>query len=249
MKGRHVSYTRQEGLVEQMNYLKTYMAKNFPGLTLELGLFYRWPISLRFGLRPLPGECQVREAPRSEWADKADHVLMDDPSFRSRLYNRAHAIFGEVHRPDDHLFLVVSGSRASNAAGRKHQGLRGLRRFFKRRQLPLSFNWVEHPLLEPGRSHDEFFPDYEICVQCLVTELRHGDLLAAIANRDFPDLRPVTLDDYFLVNTSRHLVFHMYDDRGIDIAFRNPDEFRATYRRLGDWLLAYDLPRMNEAFE
>ena len=53
----------------------------------------------------------------------------------------------------------------------------------------------------------------------------------------------------FFFDTTRHLLFHPYDDRGLDIVGKSPEDIRYLYKDCRNWLLDYDMERMRNTFE
>lgn len=74
-------------------------------------------------------------------------------------------------------------------------------------------------------------------------------LLEAIMSCDFKNLGFRELSSaVFFFDTKRQLLFHPYDDRGLDVAAETPDAIRFLYEECKNWLLAYDLERMKQIF-
>lgn len=55
--------------------------------------------------------------------------------------------------------------------------------------------------------------------------------------------------DLYIADLDRGLVLHVYDDRGMDIVGPSKDALAAHYREFNEWLLDYDRPRMDAAFQ
>jgi hypothetical protein len=60
-------------------------------------------------------------------------------------------------------------------------------------------------------------------------------LLTAISNQDFGPHKPRVYDDCFFVNTTRHTIFHMYDDR-MAVTSADPAIWHEVAARLKDWV-------------
>lgn len=74
-------------------------------------------------------------------------------------------------------------------------------------------------------------------------------LLEAIMRADFKDLGFRELSSaVFFFDTTRHLLFHPYDDRGIDVVAKATEDIRFLYEDCKNWLLAYDMERMQATF-
>ncbi len=75
-------------------------------------------------------------------------------------------------------------------------------------------------------------------------------LLEAITYCDFKDFGFRELSSaVFFFDTTRHLLFHPYDDRGVDVVAEKPDDIRFLYEDCLNWLLEYDIERMKNTFE
>ena len=53
----------------------------------------------------------------------------------------------------------------------------------------------------------------------------------------------------FFFDTKRHLLFHPYDDRGVDVVGKTTEDIRYLYEECRNWLLDYDIDRMKTTFE
>jgi len=53
----------------------------------------------------------------------------------------------------------------------------------------------------------------------------------------------------FFFDTTRHLLFHPYDDRGVDVVGKTTEDIRYLYEECRNWLLDYDIERMKRTFE
>lgn len=81
------------------------------------------------------------------------------------------------------------------------------------------------------------------------------NILKAIGNTDFPPREPrldkngvLTSKEVFFVNRDRKLIFHMYDDRGLDIIASNIEQLRPLYNQYNNWLLDYNREKMDHLF-
>ena len=75
-------------------------------------------------------------------------------------------------------------------------------------------------------------------------------LFEEIVHSDFKGLGFRELSSaVFFFDTKRHLLFHPYDDRGLDVVGQTPDDIRFLYDDCRNWLLEYDIKKMKAAFE
>jgi hypothetical protein len=61
-------------------------------------------------------------------------------------------------------------------------------------------------------------------------------------------VRPRNSCSLYLLNLDRQILFHPYDDRGMDIIGNNKALLEQIYTKFNDWLLDYDRPTMDEYF-
>ena len=78
-------------------------------------------------------------------------------------------------------------------------------------------------------------------IQSLLEEIMHSDFKGL----GFRELSSAI----FFFDTTRHLLFHPYDDRGTDVVGRTPEDIRFLYDDCRNWLLDYDMERMKNIFE
>ena len=75
-------------------------------------------------------------------------------------------------------------------------------------------------------------------------------LFEEIVHSDFKGLGFRELSSaIFFFDTTRHVLFHPYDDRGLDIVGKSPEDIRYLYEDCRNWLLDYDMERMRKTFE
>jgi Domain of unknown function (DUF3885) len=65
--------------------------------------------------------------------------------------------------------------------------------------------------------------------------LDHRRLLRGVANREL-GLDPALVWEVYVLNESRPLVFHMYDDRGLDVVAASEQTLHPLRRQFGAWL-------------
>lgn len=75
-------------------------------------------------------------------------------------------------------------------------------------------------------------------------------LFEEIVHSDFKGLGFRELSSaVFFFDTKRHLLFHPYDDRGLDVVGKTADDIRYLYNDCQNWLLDYDIDKMKATFE
>ena len=72
-------------------------------------------------------------------------------------------------------------------------------------------------------------------------------LLDSILKTDFAGFLELSSAVFFF-NTHTPFLLHLYDDRGMDLVASDKSLLSPFYEDCHNWLLEYDLPRMDEIF-
>lgn len=56
------------------------------------------------------------------------------------------------------------------------------------------------------------------CLSCKVKDIDYKRLLKSIGNQDM-GIEPSLKDEVFFINKNSHIIYQLYDDRGLDIEF------------------------------
>ncbi|GAB2942053.1 hypothetical protein GCM10027048_03160 [Hymenobacter coalescens] len=202
------------------------MADNFPTLELRAPLFYNWPKALRFDLQASsPGE----------------------KGYFQEVQRQATALLEAAFAPTDTVFLVLMDRRYRRRkirfTGFSFRQIQGLRR-----------SEVGYARLQQRYERDEWDKWNLAVIQLTLNRLLYRNVLQAIANTDFQPRQPrldgrgvLSNQEVYLLNVDRKLIFHMYDDRGLDLLATDLEVFRPVYEQFNGWLLDYDRSRMEAA--
>lgn len=94
--------------------------------------------------------------------------------------------------------------------------------------------------------------DEDFRLLCCAFEIPRGKLQNIIwcaITTDLGSLRPKPRCRVYLLNLSKSLVIHPYDDRGMDVIGENKSALSELYKRHSEFLLSYDIERMRKTFE
>ncbi len=208
---------------------RQFLGDNFQGLRLRKPLFYSWDFGLRFDL-------QVGKT--------------DTDEYFQEVTRRASTIFKTAFDDSDNLFLVFMDYK------------------YKRRKIIFSnitFKQIdslekseityskEFRLYEPG---DKFDIRNIAIIKLTTDRVNYKNILTAIRHTDFPPRQPrldqngfLTGKEIYFVNIDKKLIFHMYDDRGLDIISADKETLRPIYKKHNDWILDYDREQIDKQFE
>ncbi|OLP63083.1 hypothetical protein BACPU_34830 [Bacillus pumilus] len=200
----------------------------FPKLLLAPPLFYEWPYGLRF--------------------EVADWSLGKKAEVLEKAGDRAFDIVKSSFHPEDDMFLVtdVYSEHAHELTKRKllvYQKYVDRNMRFRLRHKQFTY---EHPEIEEALKIER------LTIKCQLKDIRMRPLLRAICQEDFPAPNQIMKGklgyEIYLINLSKKMIFHLYDDRGCDLIAADPEDLRPVYQDLKHWLLDYDRPQMERLF-
>lgn len=207
---------------------RQFLNDNFKGLRLRKPLFYSWDFGLRFDL-------QVGETNTDEYFEE--------------VTRRASTIFQTAFDNSDNVFLVFMDYKY------KRRKIRFSNFTFKEvenlQKTEISYS-KEFRLYEP----DDKFDIRNIAIIKLTADrINNKNILTAIGHTDFPPRKPrldqngfLTGKEIYFVNIDKKLIFHMYDDRGLDIISAYKETLRPIYEKHNDWILDYDREQIDKQF-
>jgi Domain of unknown function (DUF3885) len=81
-------------------------------------------------------------------------------------------------------------------------------------------------------------------------KIHYENILTAIANTDFPPRQPrfkfMSSVEIYFINTTKNLIFHMYDDRGLDIIAPDSKTLKPVYTKFKDWILEVNREKIDK---
>jgi hypothetical protein len=200
-------------------HLIKYLNRVFPQLDLAPALFHQWTVGLRFELGA--------EGPPE--------------TYFSRLEARAKSLYETAFSPQDTCYLATVELHIAK----------------DRRRIPYEPGLFaqarkqDHGLGRPsGRARARV--DSESISTTRWAQFTPGRLdidwiLGKISHEDFPVGAGFPGETY-LINFTRGLIFHMYDDRGLDIIAARRETLQPIFDTHRPWLLSYNLERMEAMF-
>ena len=216
--------------------LEEYLQMTFPGLILKPSLYHQWENALHFEF--------VRE--------------MKSDSYKDGKFNRVHsqalAIFNDLFSEKDGMFLVTNVYHRKRMK-RKTKPIKVYQRSIKDKHLKYN---VKHVTLPFVFAEEEDAGDYytsRFSLQCLKRDIRPLSLIKAACNEDF-DRKPKFggingsyYPDVFFVNSTKNIIFFIYDDRGCEVIAANREVLHPIYKRYNKWVGEDDKAKMERFFE
>lgn len=210
---------------------RQFLNDNFKGLRLRAPLFYSWAFGLRFNLQD-------------------DDIDTAEDEYFEEVLRRSSTIFQSAFNGSDSCFVVLMDYK------------------YKRRKIRFSnfaFKQIDKLLKSEIAFADEkrlYYPNdkFDIrkiaIVKLTIDRINFKNILSAIGHSDFPPRQPrldnigvFTQKEIYFLNIDKNLIFHMYDDRGLDIISTDKDTLRPIYKMHNEWILDYDRVEIEKQFE
>ena len=212
-----------------------YLNEKFPTVVLVPSVYYQWDIGIHFSLGE--GIYQFKE-----------NGELNLEMF-STAYKQTFKIFDELFDQNDDLILVTN-----NYKWKKQQQTTKLKVYQpnlrdKNILKKLQSKTYPYPFEEDEKE------DYEMqqfSLQCKVSDINLEGLLKASLNEDFPPMKPrygcdsVHYPDVFFVNTTKDIIFFVYDDRGCEVIALTAEKLRPLYEKHYDWVDEVDRERIEK---
>jgi hypothetical protein len=221
LKDNNVLTTKQE--------YSQFLNCNFKGLRLRKPLFYGWNYGLRFNL---------------QFGDT------DTDEYFKEVARRASIIFKTVFDNSDKVFLVFMDYKY------KRRKIRFSNFTFKQidnlKKTEVSYI-KEKQLYE---SDNKFDIRNVAIIKVTAERINQNNILTAIGHSDFPPRQPRLDENGFLIskeiyfiNIDKKLIFHMYDDRGLDLVSAEKETLIPVYKKHNDWILDYNRKQIDKQFK
>lgn len=207
-----------------------WLEQTFPQMKLEVPLFYNFPLGLRFELGvPYRG--------------------IDDPTYFEQLEQRAVSLFEAVFAESEQVCVMTFTYQTA---------LSDIERI-ERNEVQVLENYLRPECFSQVSLHSER-PDYDEdtaelmgyiqskYVWCTLGDLDYAGILKAIGYTDFSEREASLVERVFFIEPKQQIIFHMYDDRGLDIVGMQQESLQRLYHQYYDWLLPYDMEKMNQVF-
>ena len=190
---------------------------------LEVPIFYNAPIGIRFEI----GDAEKIYLKRGKI----------NPAYIEQAANRASKIY--QHLPTFDLLRI---------------DIYPDERSFQQRPLNLNdFTNIGLPLPKEKMCEKIIMDDDEYKRDSLYWELSSQEididkLLAEIIKADIGGFNELASAVYF-INTKEKILYHLYDDRGLDVVANTAKSLRTLYDEYNSWILVYDRDEIDKVFK
>lgn len=224
--------------VNVINNLSQFMKEHFNNLNLRPPLFYLWNYGIRFEIS-MP------------WVEHEDKDNLQQISERSVT------IFNKVFNQEDKIFLITDIHCEKNDTFLQRKPTKVYQKYIKNKE---TVRKLQHRVLPSVFLDDEDGEDYaemvthRFVLSCKKSDIRYKALLTAISYEDFPHPTQILKgfprheSDIYLVNITKKMIYHLYDDRGCDVIASNKEDLYSLYQDCNDWILDYDRDEIDKRF-
>ncbi|ADE71014.1 MULTISPECIES: DUF3885 domain-containing protein [Priestia] len=147
--------------------------------------------------------------------------------YMKNVYARAYEIFETLHEKNDELLLVFKANAAQDDLLLKKKKETAIKKFIRSR---LKKQEVQSVAL---------LNNAEYIIACKTNDVKEKLLLQSIANRDL-HIHPAIEEECYIVNLNKETIFHLYDERGLDIVSNNQSSLQLLQQKFHDWILDID---------
>ncbi|WCK54083.1 DUF3885 domain-containing protein [Aneurinibacillus sp. Ricciae_BoGa-3] len=152
-------------------------------------------------------------------------VRMEQVNYRSKT------LFHEINSDDDELYFVIFADSWEDEPVSKVESK--IIDVFVKYSNKFSIDDVDKAVL-PYRYRDDEDEDNTItlrfCLKRKTKDIQINDLLTAKANGSI-------YGDIYLINSIKHVIYHLYDDRGLDIISSQKKPLEKLYVNYNHWIL------------
>ncbi|WP_298537942.1 DUF3885 domain-containing protein [uncultured Algibacter sp.] len=202
---------------EYLDFLKD----NFNGLEIKMPLFYNWDLGLRFDLQ-------------KEFTNPVD---TDNDDYFSEVYHRAKKLFEFCFEPNDTVYLSVFSYKW------RKQRIKKSNFIFK---LLKSDSKTEYVFDKVANRYEPNEKWNRLLIKEDIKNINVDNLIIGLCNTGFPTMRPCIREEVYLMNIDKKLIFHIYDDRGLDILATDKKLLNGIYDRFDEWILNYDREKIKK---
>ncbi|MGZ0052287.1 DUF3885 domain-containing protein [Brevibacillus gelatini] len=209
--------------------LNQYLSMTFSNLELKKPLFYNARIGIRFELGA---------------------NLSDFNKRMEQIYYRTSALFRKLNENNHEIYLVVFLDSWDDEPISVNELLllNYLKKYIDSEELMGKVSKLKVPYRYPDLDDDCKTETYRYCLKCKVDNIDVSNLLEALANQ-YVGIQPSFIGDVYVVNSTNNTIFHMYDDRGVDIISHRKETIQELYKDFNDWILDYDREKIDSIFQ
>lgn len=170
-------------------------------------------------------------------------VELNGSDYYKEMHYRAKSILKFLFNNSDTLWLIAS---VSNHIDYKGSDLPNIKRFLRNKKLIYDLKCKTVPFEYDEEDTEMRTIQYSLKVN--KEDIRLDYLIKAIGNKEFLR-KPRINGNLYIVNETKGILFHMYDDRGCDVFSLDKDTLLPLYHKFRKWILDYNRVEIDHTFE
>ncbi|HZG18322.1 MAG TPA: DUF3885 domain-containing protein [Candidatus Bathyarchaeia archaeon] len=221
--------------------LNAYLNGIFPELILKPSLYKQWAIGIHFEFSK--GMDQFKDDGKLN-LNKFEHT-----------YHQASSIFNDLFQENDEIFLVTNVYHHKACKHWKHR-IKVYDRYIKRKEVKYRVKLETFPYIFDDEEELDQYDTSRFLLKCCKLDMKYSLIIQAACNEDFPNLKPRLgrkccsyYPDVFFVNTTKNVIFFIYDDRGCEVIATDKEVIRPLFEKYNDWIAIYDCEEIVENFK
>jgi len=168
---------------------------------------------------------------------------LEGKEYFKEVHHRSTTIFNFLSDENDDILTTVC---ISNPVDSKKAKRPNMKRFIKNKKLiySLKCNTLAFEFDEENTEMET--RQYSLKVK--KHDIRLGYLIQSIGYTDF-SRKPRVDGSVYLLNLTKKILFHMYDDRGCDVYSFEKEELLPVYHKFRNWILDFNRIQIDRMFE
>ncbi|MFJ8248166.1 DUF3885 domain-containing protein [Peribacillus asahii] len=170
-------------------------------------------------------------------------IQLGGKAYFEEIYHRATTIINSLFDKNDEILMI---NCTSNHIDYKKVDSPRIMRFIRNNNMIYGLKCKTVPFEFDEEDIEMETKQYSLKVK--KDDIRLHYLIQSMANKDF-SLKPRVNGSLYLLNLTKEIVFHMYDDRGCDVYSFDKEKLLPLYTNFRNWILDYDRIKIDRKFE
>jgi hypothetical protein len=210
-------------------HLKSYLTKNFKNLSLNSPLFYNWDYGIRFNIGYL-----------DLWLNDDGRKVLNFEYAKQGLA-RVKTLFEYLFDANDEV-IVVCQQYSDGRQKIKKQSFcfRNVSQYSE-----LESYKIENPYFDKDNEYTKKEHWHRVVLHCKVEDINQQEFFKHSLEYDFRYRNDI---EVYFINKNKNIIFHNYDDRGLDVVAKEPKSLKKLYEKYNNWILDYDRLKIDIIF-
>src|SRR5690606_24436681 len=196
--------------------IKKYINEHLDSILLEPPLFYNSEVGIRYELG-------------------LSDTSIDNSTYFEVVKNRALSLFNAIFRPSQQIYIVVVTYESIETLDAYLDNEVDFSETFLNDSHIQNIEEIKKAEVYDDDTSELIGYSRMFGVSCYLNEIDYIALLGALGG--FSEKKEYVYDRVYFVDPERHIIFHIYDSRGLDIVALDKEAIVFLYRDYNDWIL------------